>query len=416
MIDTHLDVGVAPGLPGEPARYVGPIVERWPGSPAPRIRSRMLEALLADLESAPHDSPAPPGAALIVLAPGTPPALVDRLTEALHRRHMPGLVLVDDPGRWELLQRHGVLFQPLGADPGAIAAMLYALCERQSAVRLLTHEIALAQRCQGGIRTEMDRLHEELHLAAAIQREFTSGAVPDIPGLDITVLFRPVNFVSGDIYTLRDLGHGRAAFLVADAVGHGVPAALLTMVLTSGLILDDTDGQGNARTLRPADALASLNQRLCASCFGSGRFATAVLGVIDAPAGRVTLAGAGHPMPVVLSPDDVREIETSGPLLGVFGDAEFDQVSIDLRDDETLLVYTDGLDAAFPQGLVRASSGPARRETWLRELRGLLAHTGPRRASALLAELQNLLDSQAGSLHQADDVTALCLAPRRSAA
>ncbi|MDX2131322.1 MAG: SpoIIE family protein phosphatase [Planctomycetota bacterium] len=416
MHDAHLEVGFSPGLAAAPSLQIAPILAQWPGTSPPTVRTRLVEALLADLESAPDDAPALPGAALIVLAPGTAPALVDRLVEGLSRRHLPALILIDPPDDWRLLQRHGVVFDSLGADHRVAAGILFALCERQGAVRLLTHEISLAQRCQGGMRTEMDRLHEELHLAAAIQREFTTGAIPDVPGLDISVLFRPVNFVSGDIYHLRDLGAGRAAFLVADAVGHGVPAALITMVLTSGLAMSDVDDAGRARPLQPADALAALNSRLCASCFGSGRFATAVCGVIDAPARRITLAGAGHPSPIVLSKTAPREIETSGPLLGVFGDASFDQVSIDLQDDETLLVYTDGLDAAFPEGLLRAPSGKARRQVWINELCELLTPHSRGGVAPLLAELQNLLDTQSGSLHQADDVTAVCIAPRRSAA
>ncbi len=134
---------------------------------------------------------------------------------------MPALCLVPDATPWRPFQRHGIIFESIDAEPRILAAMLFALAERQSGVELLAREILLAQRCNGGIRSEMDRMYEELHLAAAIQREFTSAPLPRIEGLEFGVLFRPVNFVSGDIYNVRSLGEGKAAFFLADAVGHG---------------------------------------------------------------------------------------------------------------------------------------------------------------------------------------------------
>ena len=146
---------------------------------------------------------------------------------------------------------------------------------------------------------------------------------------------------------MRGVSPSRVAFFVADAVGHGVPAALLARVLTSSL-LSAAAASGTAEGHSPARVLARLNERLCASCLGTGRFATAVYGVIDAETRKVTVAGAGHPLPILLSGGDSSEIETAGPLLGVFDDAEFDQREVSLADDDMLMLYTDGLDAAFP--------------------------------------------------------------------
>lgn len=395
--------------------HLAPMLDRWPGNATPEVRSLLLDNFARELDAPGDPDPAPLGAAaFVVLDQPTSPAAIDRLIESLHRRHVPAVILLPRPQDWQILQRQGIIFRPLQNDPASLAAMLFALGERQSAVSLLALEVQLANRCQGGIRSEMDRMHEELHLAAAIQREYTSTPVPKVAGLDIEVLFRPVNFVSGDIYNLRDLGNGRAAFFIADAVGHGVPAALLTMVLTSSLATTEPDTHGVSMPLQPADVLARLNRRMCASCFGSGRFATAVYGVVDAGRGEVTVAGAGHPMPVVLSGSNPREIETNGPLLGVFGEAEFDQVTVPLADDETLLVYTDGLDAAFPAAPSQSLTSRAKREAWIRGMAST-ARTRKGGMSLVLAELQSLLDCQSGSLHQPDDVTALCIAQRKAA-
>jgi phosphoserine phosphatase RsbU/P len=393
-------------------RWLRPVLQAWPGTVSPVHRQVHLEELLALLEGDEGGSEPLHGVVLAAINPAEPPAVIDRLLEALARRTAAGVVLAGNPDDWRLIQRHGVIFEPHGADPARLAAMLFALMERQPALRLLAHEVTLVQRFQGGIRDEMERLQEELHLAAAIQRDFASAPVPEIPGLDVAVLYRPMSYVSGDVYSVRHLGDGRAEFFLADAVGHGVPAALLTMILTSSLLASTADRSAPD----PASVLSRLNTRLCQSCLGSGRFVTALYGVIDAASRSVTLAGAGHPLPILLSASASSEIETQGPLLGVFEDAEFDQRTFTLDDDQTLLLYTDGLDGAFPLAASGASGATLKRDRWIAELaRALDSGPGPRFAR-LLGELQHRLDIQTGSLHHGDDVTAVCVSPRRAAA
>lgn len=400
------------------AHWLRPVLGAWPGPTAPSASPCLIDDLMRRIDGldGEHGSDPTPlgGVVFVVLGQRRTTAQIDRLVEGLHRLHAPAVLLMERPEDWRLFQRHGVIFESVHTPAPTLAAMLYALQERQSTVRLLAREVQLAQRCQGGIRSEMDRLHEELHLAAAIQREITSSAVPNLPGLDIAVLYRPVNFVSGDVYSVRDLGEGRAAFFVADAVGHGVPAALLTMVLTSSLITSGTDASGKSSLLEPAEVLARLNRRLCSSCLGSGRFATAVYGVVDSRSRRVTVAGAGHPHPIVLSANGSREVETSGPLLGVFEDGQFDQISLDLDEHDTMLLYTDGLDAAFMEG-ERTSAARLRRDQWVARLARAMGESGTARLPRLLTELQHRLDLQAGSLHQCDDVTAVCISPKEAA-
>ncbi|HYE62673.1 MAG TPA: PP2C family protein-serine/threonine phosphatase [Phycisphaerales bacterium] len=389
---------------GARQRWVAPVEAAWPGE-APDFRAVGSDALVDMLEK--NGNTAGFGCVLAVFGPSESARTIDRFFEALGAAHLPGICLVPDPAVWRSFQRHGIIFDSHDADPRALASMLYALCERQGAVDALAREVAIAQRCQGGIRSQMDRIHEELHLAAAVQREFTSAPLPRVDGLEFGVLFRPVNFVSGDIYNVRSLGDGMAAFFMADAVGHGVPAALLTMVLTSSL---NTTEAG--KVLEPAEVLRQLNERLCASCLGSGRFATALYGVVNGHTGEVRVAGAGHPWPVRVSRSGAMEVKTEGPLLGVFPGAEFTQARFELGEGDTLLLYTDGFEAMFPERDEEEVEWAGR--TYLRELTRLIG--GDRDLNQCVAELDGLLDEQSGSLHQADDITALVISARAAAA
>ncbi len=334
--------------------------------------------------------------------------------EALHRAGIGALFLTEASAAWRAMQRDGMLFHDRSLPVGVAAAMLYALCERQPYVRGMQREVALANRCQNGLRGEMDRLHEEMQLAASIQREYMNQALPLIPELELGVLFRPMSFVSGDIYSVQRLSERYACFFVADAVGHGVPAALLTMVLTNSLTTIEPRCNGPVVPLAPMEVLARLNRKMCDDRPSPSRFATAVYGVIDLEKQEVTVAGAGHPSPVLLSPEGFEELSTEGPLLGVFGEAEFTQRSATISHRDRLLVYTDGLDVAFSDEKERIASGRSMRhadrlaELYNRVRDGELTH--------LMEEMAVLLDRQAGSLHREDDITVLAIGGRRKSA
>lgn len=374
---------------------------------------------------------------------------VDRCLEGLADMGLPVILLADDHERWKAYEHRGVMVFPMQTAGGVIAPMLYALSSRQQFVAGLMREVAIMQRCQAGVRAEVERMHEELHLAAGVQHEFTASPLPTLDGLKVNVLYRPVNAVSGDIYNVRQVDDETIAFFVADAVGHGVPAALLTMILTNSLITADTlrlDARGMPVRLTPSEVLARLNQRLVDGSMHTGRFATGLYGLVNTRTGHVTVAGAGHPAPVILGKCGIRELETTGPLLGVFPDAEFDCATTTLHDGETLLLYTDGLEAAFPRikvassepvfsttrtagddGIAREGSptpNPSQREGLSRhvsrhvEQLRMVFHDERRAmdAAACMGQLEALLDEQSGSLHQADDITVIAMSVAASAA
>ncbi|MFO0831172.1 MAG: PP2C family protein-serine/threonine phosphatase [Phycisphaerales bacterium] len=389
--------------PSPSSKPLEPVLAAWPLGAAPPASRCTITQLLAVLDHL-QDRRAevePPTCVLLRIARADDAADADRCVQDLTAHGVPVLVLAEDEPRWRLLAERGICVLPWTAPPPITAAMLSALWQRQTYVRAMSRELALALRCQAGIRTEIERIHEELQLAANFQQEFTACPMPRLPGLDFAALFRPVSAVSGDIYCVRSNGPDSASFFIADAVGHGVPAALLTMVLTNSLIAADDASRENARPAQPGEVLARLNRRLIEGSLGNGRFATALYGTINAATREVTLAGAGHPPPLVLSRSAVRRIQTDGPLLGVFPDAEFTCATTTLAPGETLILHTDGLEAAFlPED--------RRQQPYIAELReAFRAHDLTARDA--LADLELLIDEQYGSLHQQDDVTVVAI-------
>lgn len=357
------------------------------------------------------DSIDTPGVALLVAHDESSLSALRPVIHRLAERHIAAVILCDDPAAWKArLGRDGVFVRSRRSPAHSTAAVLATLLARQGEIDELASELAVAKAAQGGLCGEMDRLHDELNLAARVQRQFIPRKMPDVRGLEFASIFRPAGYVSGDIFDLRQADDDVWSFFLADVVGHGVPAALLTMVVSRSVVCRERFG-ASWRPVPPAEVLARLNDELCRQPEGPQRFATAVYGLVDARTGVVRLAGAGHPPPLLLTPGrEARKLETEGPLLGVFDGAAFDEVTVEMPLGATLLLYSDGFELAFPSGATRSEIlRPTTR--YLDHLGELACADGsPGVLTASMRALDEMLDRQAGSLHRPDDVTAVGIA------
>ena len=294
--------------------------------------------------------------------------------------------------------------EPLDADDATVAAVLRGLLGRQRDVDRASRELAVAARFGSGLRGEVARMQEELQLAAQVQREFLPREFPEVGDIRIGVFWRPASWVSGDVYDVVRLDERHLGVFIADAVGHGVPAALLTMVICRGLPAKDV-GNGTYRIVPPGEALARINAEMIAHQGSTTRFATAVYAVIDTQTGSARLACAGHPAPVVLRAGGAMDlVPAHGSLLGVFDDECFDEVTVELAPGDRLLLHSDGLEQAFPGD---PSGDRQARLPTKRYLDEFAAVRSAPDAAALVAQVGRRIDMQFGSVRQADDVTLL---------
>ena len=194
----------------------------------------------------------------------------------------------------------------------------------------------------GSARGAMETLDEEMRLASRLQRDFLPRRLPEVGAARFSVLYRPISFVSGDIYDVTRLDETHVGFYIADAVGHGLPAALLTMFIKKALQTKRI--VGNTYEIIPPDvSLAELNDDICAQDLSSCNFCTAVYCVLDTETLTLTYARAGHPAPVLVRSDGSFEsLEAEGCLLGVFDDAVFEARQVQLEPGDRIVLYTDG--------------------------------------------------------------------------
>ncbi len=385
-------------------------------SSAPAVRKRLLDtwsyrvpirvnvARCGDLET--EDLSTVDGVVLVAEAGAEPQHVMPQLG-VFEEEGIPVLALLDRiPAGAHPFENLGVLVAPIGDDDRIVCAKLQGLVHRQIEIRRLRHEVSIAYRFHGGLKGEIARMHEDLQLAAIVQREFLPREMPNLCGVEFAALWRPAHYVSGDIYDVERLDDDHVGVFIADAVGHGVPAALMTMVICRSLTTKIISGS-NYRLVEPSEVLDRLNHALIRRRGTTTRFATGAYALVNCRTRTMRFAGAGHPLPILQHADGTAdELETPGGLLGVFDDEKYEQIEVTLRVDDRLLLHSDGFEQAFP---AEDENDYGRRlpTTRYREEFARLADVAT--VQEVIRQIGRRLDDQQGSLHQIDDLTLVCM-------
>jgi len=188
---------------------------------------------------------------------------------------------------------------------------------------------------------EKRRLEQEISLARRIQEGLFPMKLPQIAAWETFASNTPSRFVSGDFYTVLERpGSDGLTFLVADVAGKGLAASLLAASLEA-LCADPIE-----TGLPPHAVLARVSQRLFQRT-PPEKYATAFLGSLDAPTGRLTHASGGHlPALIVEKGGRHRWIGSTGVPLGLFEGATYPEKVTDIERGSLLVVYTDGFSEA----------------------------------------------------------------------
>lgn len=295
----------------------------------------------------------------------------------------------------------GLMAAPIQCNPDELAGRLAGLAAARPIIDQLQRENHMLRRFDTGLNTQITQIDEEMRLAARLQVDFLPRALPAFDNVSFNVLFRPASYVSGDIYDATRLDEDHVAFFIADAVGHGMPAALLTIFIKRTLETKKIAKTGY-RIIPPDEALSHLNNELVGQQLSLCQFVTMAYAILNTKTLELQWARAGHPLPMRLRADGrSEELELDGALLGVFPDEQFPLQKIQLASGDSILMYSDGFESAFSDPV----GGSVINERYRTEF-AKFAHPDPATQFNLMVQQ---LDQQEGSLHQRDDLTALLM-------
>lgn len=381
---------------------VSQVMAHWPLDSQPAIHTLTFDEVLGD--PALLDG----GNAIWLYLNSDEPSTLYDLVASIQDRHIGALISrKDETLALGTAYRSGVICAPPDSPSKVICSMLRTLWNQSDVIRSLKTELRILRAQNGGIASQYDKLDEELRLAAQLQRDMLPKHLPECEGVDLRVFFRPASYVSGDIYDLIQLDDEHIGVFLADAVGHGVPAALMTVFIKRSL--RTRRQKGNVREageiISPAETLDLLNRDLVSHQTGTVRFATAAYGILNTRTLEFTFARAGHPYPMLLRANGETEwIMPEGGLLGIFPEEKYEQCTLQLNPGDRVVVYSDGFEVAYPS--VVQDEGKKTRvanDQYMKEFE--LLRTGA--IDGAFSRFVQKVDLQKGSLNQADDLTAL---------
>lgn len=235
-------------------------------------------------------------------------------------------------------------------EAGAIEVLSPDMDEAEARIRVQTAVARFRTRLE--LEQDRERLSEQqthmernLRLAARLQRSFLPRALPELAAVQFSTAFLPQEFVSGDSYDLRRLDDRHVLIATIDAVGHGVRAALLTVLLRAHLIPYE-----GTRLRDPHEVVAELNQALIDARLEESPTAAVCYALLDTVSGTMRLSNAGHPRPVSLPPGGGRRsLGSSGLLLGI-DPMEYETDEVQLAPGERVFFFTDGADPGYDEG------------------------------------------------------------------
>jgi hypothetical protein len=190
----------------------------------------------------------------------------------------------------------------------------------------------------------VDNLTEQLRLAGLVQQDFLPTQLPNTDKIKWASVFLPAEWVSGDIYNAVRIDERHIGFYVADVVGHGMPAALLTIFLKQALVMRTTV-DNTYHIFSPAEVMKNLNKRMATQKLSGYQFATCCYCLLNTETLEMIYARAGHPYPVLLRKgEEPKQLEVRGSLLGVFKEADYSEDKIQLQPGDKILLYSDGAE------------------------------------------------------------------------
>jgi serine phosphatase RsbU (regulator of sigma subunit) len=337
--------------------------------------------------------------ALVGASPAASDARLARMLEELNESSTVGVFILPSGAAiaWRRLSRKGGQFFCVtdGVSPEELSAKLSAAAGLQPAISHLHSELTAARNVPAA--RLLEQLDEEMRLAARIQRDFLPRRLPELDEVGFGVLFRPAGWLSGDIYDVTRLDETHVGFYVADAVGHGMPAALLTMFIKKALQTKRIVGS-TYQIVPPEVSLGELNADICRQNLSSCHFCTAVYCVLNTASLALDFCRAGHPEPLIFHADGSCErLAAPGSLLGIFEEEKFESRRIQLRPGDRLVLYTDGAQDTILSDQVEP------------DLDATLASLSRLPRDEMLLKLTAAIDAACAKTPQADDITVMVM-------
>jgi phosphoserine phosphatase RsbU/P len=214
--------------------------------------------------------------------------------------------------------------------------------ENTQTVVTLAAQVAIAienARLYERIAREEQRLERDLAMAREVQMRLLPPCCPTMASAEISAKYSPAHAIGGDMYDFLQYGGGAVGIAVGDVSGKGAPAALFA-ALVGGMLRSMTGLEPT-----PAQMLTEINSALNERQIDS-QFVSLLYAVWDEPNRIMQIASSGQPQPIYCHRGKTQVVDATGVPLGLFADAEYDEVTLHPVPGDVFVFFSDGITDA----------------------------------------------------------------------
>ena len=193
----------------------------------------------------------------------------------------------------------------------------------------------------GELNNTLSLIRQDLNFAKKIQTRLLPGQAFQVENLKIVSRYIPMDEVGGDFFDIAKLENNIVRILIADATGHGVQGALVTMLIKSEYEVLKESFASTSQLMKKFNNLFFTKYNNLYSFF------TCFIVDIDMENETITYTSAGHSGQLFISGNDIKVLERTGKIPGVMKDADFQEVRMKFHRGDKLLLFTDGIFEEF---------------------------------------------------------------------
>lgn len=244
-----------------------------------------------------------------------------------------------------------------GFEAGAVDYISKPFQAEEVVARVNTHLTIIQLRANLARRNaELEELNRrmctDLEAAAKVQRSLLPTTLPTAEGFEFAWRYRPCVELGGDALDIFRIDDEHIGMYLLDVSGHGVPSSLLAVTVArslapradrASLVVEPGWDQGTFQIVPPKEVARRLNV-LYPQDEKNPHYFTMFYGILHLQSGLLRFVSAGHPSPMLIAGEDVREFtdQNSFPI-GMIPEAEYEEVAITVEPGARLIVHSDGI-------------------------------------------------------------------------
>jgi phosphoserine phosphatase RsbU/P len=237
------------------------------------------------------------------------------------------------------------------------------------------------------------RLERDLALARELQGRLLPQSRPKLAHLDVAAKFVPARAIGGDLYDFIPYSMSRLGIAIGDVSGKGAPAAIYA-ALVSGIIRSHAPIEPGAAEMLSAVNLSLAERRI------EAQFVSIIYAVWDDEERTLTVANSGLPRPVYVHDEKIQIIEATGLPLGLFDEADYDELEFRMEPGDMFVFFSDGiLDARNRQGEMFGR----------RRVENIIGECAEQTADCVVNQLFAAVSEHSAGVEAFDDQTVVCI-------